>query len=278
MRWPLPLLLASLGCAPADPPPRPKAGPIELPPPSKPEPAERRCDEVEAVAVTRKALEAVPAHGVDPGHLADCLPEEVWCSLQRWPLPGSDRCQQIAYQVDASWYVHIAPTAATGVPVELEIWFEDSAKKAGNVQVSGSTWGVVEGVRIEGQGNHASQTHDGAPARIGTASFEVENLRDEPVTLVLQGTRWLEGPSCELPRTERARPKATGIALFPDSVEGKMSVTIPGAGSFRTVLLEHEPQQARVKSCERFAIAATFDVGGERVEVIAEHGVMQRTP
>ena len=42
--------------------------------------------------------------------------------------------------------------------------------------------------------------------------------------------------------------------------------------------LGHEAQQAYVAWGERFATAATFEVGGAHVEVIAEHRVVRREP
>jgi hypothetical protein len=136
---------------------------------------------------------------------------------------------------------------------------------------------VVDGVTIEGHGEYASHTHGGAPARIGGATFIVENHRATAIDLKLTGTRWLVDHSCELPRTERAKPKPAGLARGEDLVDGEMTVTIP-AGAIETVSLGHQVQDAYMAHCDRFATAARFVIDGQAIEVIAEHHVVRREP
>lgn len=144
-------------------------------------------------------------------------------------------------------------------------------------RVAGSTVGVVEGVRIQGRGELAIHTHGGDAAQIAGASFEVVNEREVPVTIELVGARWLTGVSCEPPREERAPLKLAGMALRPGLVEGATTVEIP-ARSTGTIGVGHEAREAYQGWCERFATAVTFAVGGQRIEVIAEHEVQREEP
>jgi hypothetical protein len=306
VRWALLLVSLSIACASAEAPAPAVAAPKESPepaepeeaspepvaaPPTSPEPAEPTEPEVvpptpdastpvcgdTTVAAVRTALATAVENGVNARHLADCRPEDVACKPERAPIEATDACQLVAHPAEARWEIVIVPQPATGAPTDLEIWVDTAGKEPGNVRIDGSTWGVASGVRIQGRGVHTSHTHGGAPAHIGGASFEVTNRRDTAVELELLGTRWLTAFSCELPREVRARPKPAGIAIEPDLIDGKMAVRIP-AKTTKTVELGHESQDAYMAWCDRFATAATFEIDGKRVEVIAEHRVVRREP
>ncbi len=299
MRWPVSLLSALLACAAAE--PSPSAGPskpVERPaaesveaapapapaqeveaapaPAPEPVPAAPVCDAT-AIEAARTVLAVAPKHGANARHLADCRPEQVVCEAERRPLLATDACQIFAYQRDARWEIIVVPRPATGAPTSLESGVDETGKEAVRPRVHGSTWGVVDGVRIEGKGAYASHDHGGDPAKSYVARCEVENQRDEPVTLGLLGTRWLSDSSCGPPRKESARLEPAGIAIDPAPVSGKETVEIP-AKSSHTVTLGHEARNAYNAHCNRFATAARFEVDGERVEVIAEHRVVRREP
>jgi hypothetical protein len=298
VRWALLLVSLSIACASAEAPapavaePKESREPAEpaAAPPASPEPAAPAevaappvsdtstpaCGET-TLAAARTALATAVENGVDARHLADCRPEDVACTPERAPIEATDACQLVAHPAEARWEIVIVPKPATGAPTRLEIWVDTAGEQPGNVRIDGSTWGVVDGVRIRGEGLYKSHTHGGEAARIGGASFEVENRRSEPVRLKLVGTRWLVAYSCELPREERARPKPAGIAIEPDLIEGKTTVEIP-AETTKTVELGHEVQSAYMAYCDRFATAAKFEIDGRTVEVIAEHRVVRREP
>lgn len=306
MRWALFLLSLSIACASAEPPapamaePKPSQEPAALSEPATPESAEPAAPEAAGptktvvapapapdtstptcgettIAAARTALAAAVENGVSARHLASCRPEDVACKPERAPIEATDTCQLVAHPAEARWEIVIVPKPATGAPTDLEIWVDTAGKSPGNVRIDGSTFGVADGVRIQGHGLYRSHTHGGEPARIGGASFEVENRRDTPIELRLVGTRWLTAFSCELPREVRARPKPAGIAIEPDLVDGKMTVRIP-AETTKTVELGHEAQSAYMAWCDRFATAATFEIDGKELEVIAEHRVVRREP
>ncbi|MCX4247417.1 hypothetical protein [Paraliomyxa miuraensis] len=218
-------------------------------------------------------LDRLSEHGVRADHVADCQPEQATCPAEYGPLAAGDACQIIAHRRDGWWDVDIVPRPTMGAPTRIEA----TTRVAGTVDrvnVGGSTWAVIDGVRIEGRGEHAWHTHGGDAARIGSAELEVTNDRNDPVTLRLVYARWLTAFSCELPREERSRPKVAGMAVGSELVEGAMTAEIP-ARATRTVTVGHEAQEAYSASCERFATAVTLDMDGERVEVIAEHEVMR---
>lgn len=294
LAWAL-ALVSSIGCAPTEPMPEPAPSPDQDPtqsqdpvavteaaeppiaePPiaSGPLPEDSPVCDARAIAGARKALEAAIANGVDAAFLAGCEPEQIVCEAE---LERSPSCRMIARGGEDHWQIVIIPQPATGAPTRIEIWTAADGQEASRVQVSGSTFGLVEGVTIEGFGRYKSHTHGGAPARIGGAEFTVENHRDQPIELKLLGTRWLTAHSCEVPRTERSRPKPAGLAIEPDLVDGKMTVTIPSRTN-TTVSLGHEAQEAYMAYCDRFATAARFEIGGKAVEVIAEHRVIRRQP
>jgi hypothetical protein len=240
------------------PEPVPESAPIQVAP---------GCDAT-TIAAAHTALATAIAKHVDASVLADCQPEQIICETERRPLERTQSCQMFAYQGNERWEIVILPRPTTGAPTQIEVWVDQAGSEAGRVDISGSTLAVVEGVIIEGHG---------APARIGGATFMVENRRDQAVDLKLTGTRWLVDHSCELPRTEQARPKPAGLALEDGLVDGKMTVTIP-AGASTTVSLGHAVQDAYMAYCDRFATAASFEIGGDTVEVIAEHHVIRREP
>ncbi len=234
------------------------------------------CDE-RALAAARTALATAESRSVEPQHIAECRPQSLRCAGERGPVEAGDRCQIVVYRGSSRWEVVVVPTPATGAPTTIEIWVDEAGLEAGRVQLNGSTWGIVDGVRIEGRGEYASHSHGGEAARIGGATFEVANRRERPVELRIVGARWLTANSCELPREERARPKVAGLALEGAPLGGVYSVTIP-AGEERTVRIGHVVQRAYMASCDRFATAALFEVDGAPVEVIGEHRVVRRTP
>lgn len=293
MRW-LPLTSILVACTPTD--PRPSIAIDDGPPPSStetastepartepvpaPAPAPKlasNCDPRTLVAA-RRAIATAIQKGVDAGVFADCHPEQIVCESERRPLVRSHSCQLFAYSAEQRWEIIIIPKPGTGVPTQLEIWFDESGTEAGRVDISGSTFGVLDGVLLEGHGEYASHTHGGEPARIGGASFTVENQRDQPIELELTGTRWLTAHSCELPRDERARPKPAGLALEDGLVDGStMKATIP-AHTTTSVSIGHPMQAAYMAYCDRFATAATFEIDGQAIEVIAEHHVVRREP
>ncbi|MCX4243487.1 hypothetical protein [Paraliomyxa miuraensis] len=236
---------------------------------------DRPCEPV-AIAAARAALTAATEHGVRARELVDCKPEAIVCPAARGPRAASATCQLLAHDDGGDWEIEIVPRPATGVPTGLTAWVDETGE-VGRVDVEGSTWGVVDGVRIQGRGLYESHTHGGEAARIAGARFEVVNERDAPVTMTVLATRWLTANSCELPREVRARPRPQGIAIEPDLIDGSMSVEIP-AGTTQTVDLGHEGQAAYMAWCDRFATAATFELDGKRVEVIAEHRVIRRQP
>jgi hypothetical protein len=285
MRWLAVALI--LACTPTEtqpvPDPEPKPAPEQAATPTaeepKPEPPAEvlaGCD-ARAVAAARTAIAAAIANGVDANLLADCQAETIVCASERRPLEAAQACQMLAVHEAERWAIGIVPRPATGAPTHIEVWVDEAGNEAGRVNVSGSTFGVVEGVTIEGHGEYASHTHGGAPAGIGGASFVVTNQREASVELKLTGTRWLVAHSCELPRDERARPKPAGLALEDDLIDGKMTLTIR-AGTTKTVRIGHEVQEAYMAYCDRFATAAQFEVGGQPVEVIGEHHVIRREP
>lgn len=230
-----------------------------------------------AIAAAGTALTTAKAEGVAAEHLADCRPEDTVCGRERGPTSAKERCQLIAYHSSDRWEILVVPKPATGAPTRLEIWLDEAGEQAGRKQISGSTWGVVEGVIIEGRGLHRSHSHGGAPASVGGARFVVHNHRDQPVDIELRGTRWLTANSCELPREERSRPKPAGLAIGEGLIDGDMRVTIP-AGAREVVHIGYAVQDAYMVHCDRFATAAEFHVDGEKLEVIAEHRVVRRTP
>lgn len=231
----------------------------------------------EAHAAVRTALAAAELGGASPEHLADCRPEALSSVKEQGPVEAGDRCKIVVYPESTRWEVVIVPRPMTGALTKMQVWVDETGTEAGRVQIHGSTWGVVDGVQIEGHGEYASHTHGGEAARIGGARFEVDNHRDTPVELVLVGARWLKANSCELPREERSRPKVAGLAIGDGLINGVRTVTIP-AGTHRTVRIGHVVQRAYMASCDRFATAALFEVDGVPVEVIGEHRVVRRTP
>ena len=287
MRW-LPLALMMVGCAPTESTPEPAPNPAPEQPVSLAEPqlaSERApasdvvtaCD-ARAIAAARTAVAAAIGQGVDESLLADCEPEQIVCEAERRPLERGRSCVLVGYGSNDRWEIVGIPRPATGAPTRFEVWVDSTGQEPGRVNISGSTFGVVDGVVIEGHGEYASHTHGGAPAWIGGATFTVENHRATAIDLKLTGTRWLVDRSCELPRTERARPKPAGLARGEDLVDGKaMTVTIP-AGAIETVSLGHQVQEAYMVHCDRFATAARFVIDGRTIEVIAEHHVVRREP
>jgi hypothetical protein len=285
MRW-LSVALV-LACTPTEtqpvPDPEPKPAPEQAAPTPDPEPTPESPPEVpagcdaRAVEAARTAIATAIANGVDGSMLADCDPEQVVCATERRPLEPTQSCQLLAHHEAERWAILIVPRPATGAPTQLEIWVDESGKEAGRVNISGSTFGVIEGVTIEGHGEYASHTHGGAPARIGGASFVVINRRDQAVELKITGTRWLVAHSCELPRDERARPKPAGLAFDDGLIDGTMTLKIP-AGATKTVRIGHQVQDAYMAWCDRFATAAQFELAGQALEVIAEHHVVRREP
>ncbi len=217
------------------------------------------------------------AKGVRPAFLADCRPEAAICPLERTPIEDANACQILVFGDVSRLEVIIVPRPASGAPTQMEIWIDESGRAAGRVKISGSTWGVVDGVTIKGRGEYRSHMHGGPPAWIGGATFEVENLREQPIRLKLTGIRWLRAYDCELPRQEKARPKPAGLGFADENIDGAMTIVIP-ARSRRTVSIGHEAQEAYMVSCDRFATAARFSVEGEVVEVIGEHRVIRRSP
>ena len=230
-----------------------------------------------AVAAARTAIATAIAKGVDAAMLADCDAEQIACATERAPLEHGTSCRMVAYASDARWEISIIPRPATGAPTQIEIWTDETGSEAGRVEISGCTFGVLEGVIVEGRGEYASHTHGGPPAQIGGASFVVENHRDRSIELKLTGTRWLTAHSCELPRAEQARPKPAGLALEDELIDGEMTVMIPAATT-RTVSIGHHVQAAYMAYCDRFATAALFELDDEKLEVIAEHSVIRREP
>lgn len=230
-----------------------------------------------AIVAARTALKTAQAKGVKPAFLADCRSETATCPFERAPIEDANACQIFVFGDVSRLEVVIVPRPASGAPTQLEIWIDESGRVAGRVRISGSTWGVVDGVTIKGRGEYRAHTHGGPPAWIGGATFEVENLREQPITLTLTGTRWLRAYECELPRQEKAQPKPAGLALVDENIDGAMTVVIP-AHSRKTVSIGHELQEAYMVSCDRFATAARFSVEGEVVEVIGEHRVIRRSP
>jgi hypothetical protein len=285
VRW---LTLAVIvGCAPTESKPEPApipapeqpASPAEPQPASEPAPTSEvvmACDE-RAIAAARTAVETAIAKGVDASVLADCEPEQIVCEAERHPLERGPSCVLVGYGSDDRWEIVIIPSPATGAPTRIEVWVDAAGHNSGRVNISGSTFGVLDGVTIEGHGEYASHTHGGAPARIGGATFTVENRRPTAIDLKLTGTRWLVDHSCELPRTERAKPKPAGLARGEDLVDGQMIVTIP-AGAIETVSIGHQVQDAYMAYCDRFATAASFVIDRQAIEVIAEHHVIRREP
>jgi hypothetical protein len=284
MRLRLAVGLALLGaCTRSEPAPEPTSpddrgqavAPATQEQEQEPEP-EPDCD-ANSVAAARTALEIVLTHGVDAAALADCRPEQVVCAREPTAIEAGPSCRIVAHRNDIRWQIIVVPTPSTGAPTRFEVWTNESGSASGHVNVSGSTWGVVDAVRIEGRGEYKSHVHGGEPARIGGASFEVSNGRDVPVELKLISTRWLVAYSCELPREEHARPKPAGLAREDGLVDGAMSVTIP-AGASEVVRVGHAAQSAYMTHCDRFATAASFEVDGVDLEVIAEHHVTRREP
>jgi hypothetical protein len=288
MRLRLAVGLALLGaCTRSEPAPEPTSpddrGQAVAPATQEPEPEHAQEQEPEpdcdasSVAAARRALEIVLTYGVDAAALADCRPEQVTCARERTTVEPEPSCRIVAHRGDARWQIIVVPTPSTGAPTRFEVWTNESGSASGHVSVSGSTWGVVDAVRIEGRGEYKSHVHGGEPARIGGASFMVSNGRDVPVELKLTNTRWLVAYSCELPREEHARPAPAGRAREDGLVDGAMSVTIP-AGASEIVRIGHAAQPAYMAHCDRFATAASFEVDGVAVEVIAEHHVTRREP
>ncbi len=230
-----------------------------------------------AIAAARRALKTAETKGVKAAHIADCRPEAATCPFEQVPIEGASACQIQVFGDLSDRRVVIVPRPATGAPTQMEIWIDEPGGLAGRVRISGSTWGVVDGVTIKGRGEYRSHLHGGPPASIGGATFEVENLREQAIRLTLKGTRWLRAYDCELPRQEKARPKPAGLAFADETIDGVMTVVIP-ARSRRTVAIGHAVQEAYMVSCDRFATAARFSVEGESVEVIGEHRVIRRTP
>jgi hypothetical protein len=271
------ILLACKQGEPAPAPPAPPA-PARAAPSAEPvsPPRAAPCDEA-GIEAARTALAIAAEREVASHMLADCLPEAVVCPAERGAIERGESCRIAAIRHDARWDVRIMPRPMTGAPPEIEIWTDDAGREAGNVRISGSTWGVADGVTIEGRGERTSHTHGGDAARIGQASFVVDNRRDEPLELALVATRWLVAGSCELPRRELARPAPAGFADAQGRIANAMTTTIP-ARSSETVTIGHEVQPAYMAYCDRFATAAVFDLDGETLEVIAEHHVVRRTP
>ena len=233
--------------------------------------------EAAGVTAARTALEVAAERGVDGDMLDDCRPEKVACDSERGAIERGESCQIAAFRNDARWNVVVLPRPATGAPLELEVWVDEDGYEPGNVRITGSTWGVLEGVQINGRGKRTSHTHGGDPAWIGEASFVVDNRRDEPLDLFLVATRWLVDASCEVPYRERAQPRPAGIENEQGLIDGTMTITI-AAQTVQTIRIGHEVQPAYMASCDRFATAAVFELDGEAVEVIAEHRVTRRQP
>ena len=231
----------------------------------------------EALAAVRTALAKAQSEGVEPEHLADCRAEALVCAEERGPVEAGESCSILVYREATRWEVVVVPRPATGAQTRIEVWVDEAGTGAGRVQIRGSTWGVVEGVLIEGHGEYASHTHGGESARIGGARFEVENRRETPVELKLVGARWLRSYDCEIPREERSRPKVAGLAVGEGLIDGARTVMIP-AGGHESVHIGYAVQRAYMSSCDRFATAALFEVDGVPVEVIGEHRVVRRTP
>ena len=230
-----------------------------------------------AIQAAETALAVAPEHQVEPRILADCRAAKLRCESEPTAIAPRETCQLVATRGSERWEITVVPRPQTGAPTQLEVWVDEAGEEAGRVDVEGSTWGLLPGVRIVGTPGRSSHTHGGPPARIGGAAFVVDNQRGQAIELELAQTRWLESGSCELPRGERARPKPAGIALEEGRIDGAMKVQIP-AGASTTVRVGHVLQDAYMVHCDRVATAATFVVDGAAVEVIAEHHVIRREP
>ncbi len=236
-----------------------------------------------AVAASLSVLRVL-ASRVDPHVLADCNAELVACrdvagvspslagvevrqthSTQTRPNPGG-ACRIEAAAVDTGWHVVVHPRPATGAPAELEAWTDKLGGRASNVRVGLSTWGVAGRVVIRGRTVRATHDHGGPPARIGLALFEVHNKQNEPMTLTLQRTQWLHGRATPLvPR---------GLTLDLAGRSPRMSLSIPPG--VHDLLVLHEPLLGHARSVNESGTAATFELDGETVEVVAEHRISSR--
>lgn len=232
----------------------------------------------EARSAAARAIElfraAAPAEA-----LASCDPTVMRCDPDApdWnPTADPARCSLFTFASGEAWHVLALSPAIADAPTRLEVSLYPGVDEP-RVDVAGSTWASVGDVHVRGEQGYAMHTHGGDPAWIGGARFTVHNLGDAPVAIEVTGVRWLESNDCGLPREPRATPEPAGLAIDDGLIDGAMRVEIP-ARTTQAVALGHQAQSAYMAWCDRFATAATFEIRGQRIEVIAEHEVTRMEP
>jgi hypothetical protein len=144
--------------------------------------------------------------------------------------------------------------------------------------VGGSGWAVsTDGrVRILGRGVDAVHNHNGPPAHIGSAGFEIHNGRETPLRISVRDIEWLIGSGCQPPLQIKAHPAFAELRRGSVKERAGQSVTVP-AKSKLDVEVGYAWQEAYMVYCDRFATRVHFNVEDERIAAVAEHRVVRRT-
>ncbi len=241
----------------------PLTGPVEFelkshdgPPP---------CDETRARrAATLAVTAAREADALPAAFLRDCDLSTPRCGTL--PLEDTmppERCTVTLHET----LLRIERPAGSDAVRSLEAWVDREVVYARrpDVRATSASRFVVEGkpVVIAGVTGRARHEHGGDAARIGHATFEVDNPLDRAVPVRAKKVEFLTDHSCGLPSEVRARPRVSDVS----------AAELPPGRSQLEVMFE--PQGAYQSHCDRFAARVTFAVGGKRAPVTVEYEVMR---
>jgi hypothetical protein len=133
------------------------------------------------------------------------------------------------------------------------------------------------GVTIAGRTSTAYHLHAGPPARVGGASFKVDNGSDAAKVIRVAKVEILHDRTCEAPPTTVLAEPASG-GLFASALEMRESAPElsidPGASL--VVDAGFAVVEAAQVSCDAYAARVTFDVSGEAATVVAAIEVVRR--
>ncbi len=229
------------------------------PPPCTPERARR---------AATLALAAAKAEGhVPPEFERECDVAKARCGT----LPLDDTMPPTTCTITLhETLLRFERAAGTDAIRYLDAWVDDTVVFAQRPEIHATSASrvVVDGkpVVIAGEADHRRHEHGGEAAKIGHATFTVDNGLGRPLSLTVSKVEFLTDHSCALPWDVRAEPKV--FEIDPAEVgPGRSEVTVSFAA-----------QGAYQAHCDRFATRVTFRVDGKKTPVTVEHEVIRFEP